>query len=137
MNVGNSLIICLRGRGGFDMRDHVWRVVIARLCQMHFIANPTSLSLLRKEGFGVIRRVDQCSRCRSIGEIAPVQFSFLPIKILNPDPSQRLDRRNLTQPDGSSIRVKSIQQFRPIFSDDDGIGLASLLAIWETIVFYT
>src|SRR6266550_2527235 len=104
---------------------------------MHLIANRLSLSLLCKKSFGIIGRVDQCSSSRSIGEITPVQFCILPIKILDPDASQRLDRRNLTQKDWSGIRKKSIKQFHPIFSDDDGIGETPLFAIWETIVFDT
>src|ERR1700704_3116166 len=82
MNVGNSFIIGLRGRGGFYMRDHRGGGVIASLFQMHLIANPLSLSLLCKKSFGIIGRVDQCSRCWSIREIAPGELCILPIKIL-------------------------------------------------------
>jgi hypothetical protein len=120
INVGNSLIIGLRGRGSFDMCDHVWWVVIAGLCQMHLLANPLSLSLLCKKSFGIIGRVDQCSGSGSIREIAPVEFCILPIKIFDPDASQRLDHRNLTQKDWSGIRRKSIKELRPSFSDDAG-----------------
>src|SRR5579875_1300484 len=108
MNAGNSLIICLRSGGGFDMGDQMWRVIIASFGQMHFVTHPLSLPLLGKKGFWIIGRVDQCPGSWSIGEIAPVQVSFLPIKILDPDASQRLDCRNLTQPDGSPLSIKSI-----------------------------
>src|SRR6266571_8890048 len=111
-------------------------VIITRFGQMHFVAGPKGLSLLRKKSFRIIRRVDQDSRCRSIGEIAPMQFSFLPIKVLHPDASQRLDGRDLPQPKGRSVGVKSIKQLRPIFPDDNGIGFTRLFALWETIVFH-
>jgi hypothetical protein len=87
MNVRKSLIIRLRGWAGFDMGDHVRKVIITRLGEMHFVAHPLHLSLLDEKGFRIIRRIDQCSGGWSIGEIAPTQLSFLPLKILDPDTS--------------------------------------------------
>ncbi len=135
MDARNGFIIGLRGRGGFNMGNQVWSVVITRFRHMHFVANPTGFPLLRIQCFRIIRRVDQCSSRWSIGEITPAQFSLFPIKILHPDSSQCLDRRNLAQPGRSGIGIDSTQQPRSIVAYDHCIRFASLLAIWKTIVF--
>lgn len=135
MNGRNGIIIGLRSRSGFNMGNHVGSVVITCFCHMHFVANPTRFPLLRIEGFGIIGRVDHCASRRSIGKIAPAQFSPFSIKILHPDPSQGLHRSKLAKPRRSGIGIDSIQQRRSIVAYDHCICFTSLLAIGKTIVF--
>src|SRR5919202_5066006 len=60
ISIGDS-----RGRG-FDMRNQRWCVVLARLCEMHFVSDPAGAALLGQVSIRVIRRTNEQCRGRQI-----------------------------------------------------------------------
>lgn len=131
-----SSILCVGIWGGFDGCHQVRSVLITGLGEMHVVARPKGLSLVSTKSFGVRRGGEHGSCCRRMGERTPAPFSFLPRQMRSPHASERLDGRDLTEPEGCGISRKSVKAWGSIFSNEKSIGFTSLVAIGETISFH-
>jgi len=95
---------------GSHMRDEMRGIFLTGFGEMHFIARPARLALFAIAGFVIIGRVDELVAWRQILIAAPAQLALDPDVVLQPDASQDLDGRDLTQKGGSLCRVEIAQQ---------------------------
>src|SRR6266542_5323783 len=75
------------------LRDEVRRVVLARLRQVDFVADPTRRVLLGVARLDVMRRTDEVARrWNALGLRPPTDLAGCDVKLLHPDAAERLDR---------------------------------------------
>jgi len=79
------------------------------------VPSPQGAALFAQTGFWIVRRVDEQRGGGKIFCFSPSELPVLKEVVLDPDPTQDLDRRNLPQPVGSQRIEHGSQHFLPIF----------------------
>ena len=85
-------------RGGGNMRNEVGKRFLAGFGEMDLIAGPPSTALLAPMSFRIVWRGDEESCRRKISDLSPAELSIFNQGVLDPNPTQNLNSRNLAEP---------------------------------------
>src|SRR5579885_3295143 len=120
-----------------NMSDQMRQALLTRLGEIDFVTRPHSAALFTKTGIGLIRRGEKLRSRRNISRLSPPYLAIFRARILHPDQTEHLDRRNISQKDRGSL-IEDIQEEGPAISTNTFCHLLTLgWLLWKECLLNT